>query len=237
MYTARFYACWLLWRASAVASMIFIGGSAGSLELAIFDKTATNPAARISAAMARFCELAPDVRLSVHIGSINGIDRGLLDGAFHVGVVPTHRNSNALAYTDLFGETMLLYCGAGHPLFETKHLEVTAPRIRSFAFAGLGYHSPNMEVSHKERLQRAATGYDQEAIATLVLSGRYLGFLPDHYADSFVRAGALRAVNPARFRYSCRFASVVCRTPEPSRAALVFESCLREVHSAGNAPH
>src|ERR1035437_3329470 len=40
-----------------------------------------------------------------------------------------------------------------------------------------------MEISQQVRLARKATGYDQESIATLILSGRYLGFLPDHYAQ------------------------------------------------------
>jgi DNA-binding transcriptional LysR family regulator len=202
----------------------------GRLELAIFDKTATNPAARISRAIAAFAAIAPEVQLSVHVDSINGIERGLLDGTYHVGVMPTHRSSSTLSYTELFGETMYLYCGHGHALFESKNDTMSWAQVRKVPFAGLGYHSPNMELSHREKLVRAATGYDQEAIATLVLSGRYLGFLPDHYAESFVRERQLRAVNPQRFQYSCRFASVIRRSPAPSRVVLAFAECLSEAH-------
>jgi len=204
----------------------------GQLEVAIFDKTASNPEARIHAAIARFAAIAPDVRLSMHVDSINGIERGLLSGEYHVGVMPTHRSSKALSYTDLFGETMLLYCGRGHPLFEVGAERLTWTQMRKERFAGLGYHSPNMELSHRERLERAATGYDQEAIATLVLSGGYLGFLPDHYAQSFVAAGLLRAVHPERLRYSCRFVSVIRRSPETPRAVRAFAGCLLEAHAA-----
>jgi LysR family transcriptional regulator, transcriptional activator for bauABCD operon len=202
----------------------------GQLEVAIFDKTATNPEARIHLAVARFAAIAPEVRLSVHVDSINGIERGLIDGAYHVGVMPTHRSSKTLSYADLFGETMLLYCGKGHPLFDADNEGLGWGKIRKLRFAGLGYHSPNMEISHREHLERAADGYEQEAIATLVLSGQYLGFLPDHYAESFLRARRLRAVHPERFRYSCRFASVVRRSPEPSRAVRAFVDCLLEAH-------
>ena len=38
-----------------------------------------------------------------------------MDGSYHVGIIPAHRSSQSLIYTDLFTETMLLYCGAGHP--------------------------------------------------------------------------------------------------------------------------
>jgi DNA-binding transcriptional LysR family regulator len=203
----------------------------GQLEIALFDKIVSNPEARVHQAVERFTAVAPEVRLSVHIDSINGIERGLLDGTYHVGVIPTHRSSKALSYADLFGETMLMYCGVRHPLFEANNEALSWAKIRKLPFAGLGYHSPNMVLSHRARLERSATGFDQEAIATLVLSGAYLGFLPDHYADTFVKAGQLRAVHPQRFRYSCRFASVTRRSPAPSRVVRAFAECLIEAHA------
>jgi DNA-binding transcriptional LysR family regulator len=204
----------------------------GQLTVALFDKTATNPACRIAEAVARFSEAAPDVALDVHVASIPAIERGVLDGSLQLGVIPTHRSSRSLDYQDLFDETMLLYCGRGHPLFDAARDKLTWAGLRRYAFAGLGYHSPNMELSHRTQLQRKATGFDQEAIATLVLSGRFLGFLPDHYAGPFEQEGRLRAVSPARFRYECRFASVMRRSPQPSRAARLFAECLQEVHAA-----
>lgn len=202
----------------------------GQLEVAIFDKTVSNPEARIHVAVSKFVAMAPEVRLSIHVDSINGIERGLLDGTYHVGIMPTHRSSKTLSYTDLFGETMLLFCGASHPLFNLDNETLSWAKVRKLPFAGLGYHSPNMELSHRQRLQRAASGYDQEAIATLVLSGAYLGFLPDHYAESFVKAGQLRAVSPQRFRYSCRFASVIRRSPASARVVRAFSDCLATAH-------
>ena len=202
----------------------------GQLEIAVFDKTATNPAARIAQAVALFHAQAPDVSLSMHVAAMPAIERGILDGSLHVGIIPAHRSSRSLAYRDLFEETMLLYCGADHPLFAGNDKGLTWPRLRQYAFAGLGYHSPNMDLSHRTQLARKATGFDQEAIATLVLSGQYLGFLPDHYAASFEKEGRMRAVQPGRFRYECRFVSVLRRSPAPSRAALLFAQCLVQAH-------
>lgn len=202
----------------------------GRLEVALFDKTATNPACRIPEAVARFTAAAPDVALSMHVAPMPAIDRGILDGSFHVGVIPAHRSSRSLLYQDLFGETMLLYCAPGHPLFDAPASGLTWGRLRSHAFAGLGYHSPNMELSHRSQLLRKATGFDQEAIATLVLSGRYLGFLPDHYAAPFVQGGRLQPIFPKRFRYECRFVSVLRRSPQPARAAQLFADCLAAAH-------
>ncbi|MBB4220297.1 LysR family transcriptional regulator [Variovorax guangxiensis] len=202
----------------------------GQLDVALFDKTATNPQARIGDAIARFTEIAPEVRLAVHVGSINAIEQGVLEGNFQIGIIPAHRASKSLVYADLFDETMLLYCGAGHPLFGVSHDKLTWVRLREHHFAGLGYHSPNMELSHRAKLSRMATGFDQEAIATLILSGRFLGFLPDHYAQVFEERGLMKAVLPARFNYACRFVSLLRRSPKPSRAVLAFQECLEQAH-------
>ncbi len=203
----------------------------GQLEVALFDKTATNPKARIGEAIARFTEIAPEVSLAVHVGSINAIEQGVLEGKFQIGIIPAHRASQSLVYADLFDETMLLYCGKGHPLFESPHARLTWGKLGEHHFAGLGYHSPNMELSHRARLSRKATGFDQEAIATLILSGRFLGFLPDHYAQVFEERGLMKAVLPARFNYACKFVSLLRRSPKPSRAVLAFQDCLERAHA------
>ena len=207
----------------------------GQLNIAVFDKTASNPAAHIGAAIARFSELAPEVSLHLHVAPLNAIERGVLDGQFQVGVIPGHRSSDTLSYDELFTETMYLYCGAQHALFQADRA-VPEPAdwdgLRAHDFAGLGYHSPNMEISQQMRLTRKATGYDQESIATLILSGKYLGFLPDHYAQVFVSAGQMRAVKPELFRYVCSFFCIVRRAPQPSRASRAFQDCLLQVHAA-----
>ncbi|KVM72152.1 LysR family transcriptional regulator [Burkholderia gladioli] len=203
----------------------------GELQVAMFDKTATNPAARVAEAIRRFTEAAPEVVLNLHVASIQEIERGVIDGSYQIGIIPEHRSSSSLVYTELFEERMLLYCGAGHPLFGAAHDKLNWDGIREHAFAGLGFHSPNLKLTHRARLTRSATASDQESVATLILSGKFLGFLPDHYAESFERAGRMQAIAPRRFHYRCRFVSLFRRSPQPSRAALLFQECLGAAHA------
>jgi len=205
----------------------------GQLNIAVFDKTASNPQSRLGAAIALFSELAPEVNLHLYVAALNAIERGVIDGQFQVGVIPGHRNSDTLTYDELFGETMQLYCGAQHLLFEAEPADMSWDDLGGHKFAGLGYHSPNMEISQRRRLSRKATGYDQESIATLILSGKYLGFLPDHYAKAFVGNGQMRAVKANMFHYECSFFSIVRRSPQPSRVTRAFQDCLLQVHGAG----
>lgn len=202
----------------------------GDLHVALFEKTASNPQAHIARAVARFRQLAPKATLHLHVGSIGMIERGVMDGQFHLGIIPEHRRSDSLIYDDLFGETMLLYAGRDHPWFDADDTALTWDDLRHQELAALGYHSPNMALAHQRRLDRAATASDQEAVATLVLSGAFVGFLPDHYAQGFVQAGWMRAVAPQVLHYHCRFASIMRRSPAPLRLTRAFHQVLLEAH-------
>lgn len=203
----------------------------GDLHFAIFEKTASNPESRIAEAIARFRQRAPQVILHVHVGTIAMIERGVMDGQYHLGIVPEHRRSESLVYEPLFGETMYLYAGKGHPWREAAESALDWSDLRQQDLAALGYHSPNMALAHEHRLVRAATASDQEAVATLVLSGAYVGFLPDHYAEPFVRAGQIRPVSPRTLNYRCQFSCIFRHSPKPLRIAEVLIGCLMDEHA------
>ena len=202
----------------------------GQLQVAVFDKTASNPKARVAQAISRFHSRAPDVALNLHVATLNAIERGVLDGQFHLGIIPGHRTSDTLHYARLFDEHMCLYCGPGHALFGSDHGSLDWDAVRALPFAGLGYHSPNLQVSQQLRLTRSATGFDQESIATLILSGRFVGFLPEHYARSFVQQGQMQAVMPDVFFYDCEFFAITRRSPQASLATRAFLQCLEQAH-------
>ena len=204
----------------------------GQLQVAVFDKTASNPASHIAEAIAHFHAEASDVGLNLHVATLTAIERGVLDGQFQIGIIPGHRSSDALEYTPLFDEAMSLYCGRAHALFAQTGVTLGWDRLREQQFAGLGYHSPNMDLTLRQRLPRSATGFDQESIATLILSGQFLGFLPDHYAESFVRRGLMQAVRPDLLNYACQFFAITRKSPQASRATRAFQACLREAHDA-----
>jgi DNA-binding transcriptional LysR family regulator len=197
----------------------------GQLVIAMFDKTVSNPECRVPEAIARYSKDSPDVLLDIHVVPVNEIEKGVLEGQYHVGVIPPHRRSASLIYMPLFGEQMSLYCGVGHPLFKSDSA-ITSEQIRSSSYAGLSFSSPNMEVSRSLRLNRQAAANDQEGIATLIRSGRYIGFLPDHYAQSLTAAGYLKRIDNQEFSYHCEFTAIYRKSPKPSRLVQRFLDAL-----------
>ena len=202
----------------------------GQLHIAVFEHSSTNPQSHIGKAIALFTDLAPDVNLQMYVEPINTIERGIIAGHFQLGIIPQHRNGESLQYFHLFNETMQMYCGQTHSLYHQDQHGLTWKNIQEYAFAGLGYHSPNMLVSKQAHLTQSAAGFAQESIATLILSGKYLGFLPDHFAETFEQKKLMKVVQPHLFKYECNFAAVIRRSPNPDRITRLFLDCLLQAH-------
>lgn len=156
-------------------------------------------------------------------------EAGVLDGRFHLGITPDHRRSDALRYLPLFAERMDLYGGRQHPLFDAGRT-LRLDDLRQHDYVGLGFHSPNMEATHRFGLRRRATVSNQEGVATLVLCGSFIGFLPDHYAEGFVARGLLRKIDVPAVAYDVLLVAVSRRSPAPTRVAHAFLESLSRAH-------
>lgn len=202
----------------------------GTLSIGLFDKTITNSAAHIATTFQQFDRIATKSTLHVVVKAINEMESSLLSGQLQIGIMPVHRRSSSLKYIPIYKERMLLYCGKGNVLFKKRRKDITSKDVRAAKYAGLGYQSPNMIVSNQQRLQRDAESNSQEALALLILSGCYTGFLPDHFARRYVQEGEMKAIRPDLYSYESEFSAVVRRYPEPSRLAEAFLECLLECH-------
>lgn len=207
-------------------------GMRGELNLVMFDKTVSNPACRLAEAIAEFGTEAPAVALDVHVAGSSEIEKGLLDGRFHVAVHPFHRASDSFVSVTLFDEHLPLYASPQHPLLAGGAVPDDAA-LRRAAFVGLGYHSPNMEHFWRLGLQPAARAFEQEASVLLIRSGRYVGFLPDHYARPFEERGEIVRIQSDTLRYRCDWQASVPRSPAPGRIARRFMEILVAQHRRG----
>jgi len=127
---------------------------------------------------------------------------------------------------------MFLYCGQEHPLFSISGTELDKIDLRTFGYAGLNVNSPNLIVGQQLGFRRVAKVQSEQALAILILSGRYLGFLPDHLAQEFVNRGLMKKVRPAETQYRTSFAAVTRKQPAPTRVAKLFLNVLLKEHRA-----
>ena len=195
----------------------------GELNIGLTDNLVTIPHMRITNALARLKAQGPDVRIHIRMTPPSEVEQGVLDGRLHVGVVPQVGALSGLEYQTLYGERSLLYCAVGHPLFYVDDQQLEDERLNAQEAIAPTFRVPPEVQHHYQLLNCTASASDREGMAFLILTGRYIGYLPDHYAQAWVQQGRLRALKPASRFYDLSLAAV---TRKGRRAHLVLESFL-----------
>ncbi len=199
------------------------GQLTGEIYFGVVDAVATNSSIRMERVISDFSDLAPEVTLHIDISSPQALHQGLLEERYHVILSPMLRMHDALNYTQAFSETQLLFCGNQHDLFNAPADGITRDAIAASVFAGRSYvleSNPPTDIDFRVR----TTASHMESIALFVLSGKYIGYLPDHYADQWVRNNQMRALLPSVYRYQDKL-YLRHRARETNRSAKAFIQC------------
>lgn len=178
----------------------------GDLNIGIINNLVTQPRMKITDALEALRDIGPDIRLNISMMTAAEIERGLMDGRLHVGALPLTSPVSGLDYTALYDETSQLYCSNSHQLF-SQAPPSDAELLRYDAIAP-GFRMTTDAIAMHQLLNCNATATDREGIAFLILTGRFLGFLPDHYAAQWVEKHMMRAIAPERLHYTSQIALV-----------------------------
>ena len=205
------------------------GELTGTVHLGTVDAMYTNGEASLDKAIARFNTLAPKVVLHVEIASPQDLMQRLLDGRHSLIITPIEAIHPSILAQPLFEEEQRLYCGQGHPLYDTQDT-ITLETASRYSYAGRTYMQSGNHLRDQSFDWGAMTSH-MEALAILIKSGRFLGFLPEHFARSFVERGEMKNLLPPDATYFDRF-YLACRKDERNRAALALSACLVEALSA-----
>lgn len=200
----------------------------GELNIGLTDNLVTVQHMRITNALSRLKERGPDVRVNIRMTPPNEVEQGVLDGRLHIGVVPQSGALSGLDYQPLYDERSLLYCAVGHPLFFADDLQLDDQRLNSQDAVAPTFRLPPEVQTHYQVLNCTASASDREGMAFLILTGRYIGYLPDHYASAWVQQGRLRALKAESRFYDLNLAAV---TRKGRRAHLVLESFLEALEA------
>ncbi|MCX2981085.1 LysR family transcriptional regulator [Halieaceae bacterium IMCC14734] len=198
----------------------------GELNIGITDNLVTmSEHMRVTHSLAALRERGPDVRINIRMLPPPEIEKSVLDGRMHIGVIPSLRLLAGLEYLDLYTEESRLYCGHEHPLYcrrdATEQEVLAAPAVLA-----TGVVMPEAARTFSQQMQAAATATDREGIAFLILSGRYIGFLPRHYAQRWVAEERMRELIPEHFLFQTPFAAI---TRKGARPNLVLQTYLEEL--------
>ncbi|HOP18518.1 MAG TPA: LysR family transcriptional regulator [Parvularculaceae bacterium] len=207
---------------------------AGELRLGIMDNSITDANSPLSETLSRFALSAPDVFVNVFIGGMADLEERVLDGRLHTAIAFTSRCISGLIYTPLYEEQHTLYCGRRHPFFSLTDDEISKEDLQAADFVGWGYKIPKVAVQLPLNFNEVAASSYMEGVAYLVLSGRYIAYLPSHYAQIWVDKGEMRPLFEDVYSATAPI-NIITRSEElPSKIAKNFIDSL--LATAGRAP-
>jgi len=203
----------------------------GELNIGITDSLVSFEHMKITNSLRALKDLGPDVRINIKMMPPNQIEIDVLDGKLHIGVVPELRPLPGLDYNPLYQERSLLYCSKDHPNFSLEHDQLTNETIAASDAVILSYQQTPEIKNQLQKLNNTASATDREGIAFLILTGRYIGYLPDHFAKRWVQTNSLRAIRPEKFQILSTY-SVITR--KCARANILLDTFVELLNNEKN---
>jgi LysR family transcriptional regulator, transcriptional activator for bauABCD operon len=173
----------------------------GTLNVGIIDNLITDRNLQVPDLLRTYKASHPRVQFAIRTATSNIVEQSVLDGSLHLGIIHERRPINTLDYRFLFRERCSLYCAAGHPLFRKMPPGLRPEDLARYDYAGFAYLGDGGHSVPDGLLVRTASVDSMEALATLISTGCYIGFLPDHYVESVWRLRQFRSILPDLLAY------------------------------------
>ncbi|MNZ89111.1 HTH-type transcriptional regulator BenM [compost metagenome] len=168
----------------------------GDLGVGVIDNTISDINSPLVTALKKINEESHKVRFQLQATQLDEVERGVVEGRLVAGIVPVYQRREEFDYYPLYEERSEVYCAVGHPLVDMPEALMGSDVLQDYECINHRYaiHRDKLNFARYDSFSASAT--QVEAVALLIKTGRFVGFLPQHYAASLVAAGQFRAVCP-----------------------------------------
>lgn len=175
------------------------GRLVGNLALAVVDNWVFNDASPFTNALRRFTDMAPDVAVELFSLAPDDIELAVQDARVSLGIGVFHKHKPGLIYEPVGFEKMDLYCARSHPLFDEDDPSKIREILRHSQYAKRAYLREREVAPISRDLKTGAFAHQIEGIAHLILTGKFIGYLPEHFAKVWVREEKMKSVGAGAF--------------------------------------
>ena len=200
----------------------------GELNIGIIDNTITDAQSPVVSALGEIYRQAPKVSIRLHATQLDEIERGIIDGRFTCGIMPVYQEKPEFDYYFLYHEMAYLYCGDKHPLFSVPAAEIKESQIKSSHMVNHFYANHSKKNIFSDVTSTHAIAVQVEAVTMLLMTGNYLGFLPEHYASAFMGGNKLRALMPENIEIATPFSLVLKKGAPFNSVMTLFYNALKQ---------
>ncbi|MDH7795015.1 MULTISPECIES: LysR family transcriptional regulator [unclassified Beijerinckia] len=204
--------------------------ASGSLRVAFLDSFINYRELKLTEGFRAFTSANPNVKMSIFVFHPSEIEKMIIDDALDIAITSVHDYSKNLDYIPLVSEKSYLYCGSRHRLFDIDDKNITDDDLRNTSYSSKWYDEAPLLLGQKSDVT-AVEAFHIEAMAMLVLTGNYVGFLPAHFARYWVERGEMRVMRPDLYQVHTTYGFATRRGRPPSVAARALIDCI--VKTAG----
>jgi len=172
----------------------------GRVTIATIDTLVSDPRCGVARVISALKAKGDNIQFDINVCEAREVETSVANGRSIVGLGVSRHHLRGLDYYPLHNETNYLYCGKGHQLFECKSSHVN--KLLEEAEVITSNYMRDKEVRDDGlNYQNSATAYHDEGIAHLILSGEFIGYLPEHYASYWVEKGVFKSIQPEKYSY------------------------------------
>ncbi|GBR49375.1 LysR family transcriptional regulator [Acetobacter pomorum] len=203
------------------------GMLSGTFNLYVPDNIQIHGETPLVKAIHTFTQNHPSVFMNLHSAATKEVEVAVINGQATAGIALYAQGQAPLGSRPLVAEASFLFCGARHPLFHTPEEEITLDVLtsqRMISVADAATSKAWEEIRPHFTYHAKADKVDARAL--LILSGGYIGFLPEIFAAPLVAQKLLRRItfNNLHLITCCHFLARM--SPETSLMVETFRNLL-----------
>nr|WP_321386069.1 LysR family transcriptional regulator [uncultured Vibrio sp.] len=201
----------------------------GRATIAMIDTLVNDPRCRVSEVVSSLKSRSNNLQFDINVCEAREVETSVVNGRSLVGIGVSRHQLRGLDYYPLHNETNYLYCGKGHPLFDCKPSEIKI-LLQQAEVITSNYMRDKETRNDALNYQNSATAYHDEGIAHLILSGSFIGYLPEHYANNWVDKGLFKPILPEKYTYQIPVMLITLKTNSASPLAKALIEEIKRCH-------
>lgn len=180
---------------------------------------------KLAGAIQMIHDNSPNLQLVLDGDSLHNIEKSLLRDKAHVGLFPCYQKVEGLCYKTIFAEPIYLCCSAEHPLFCKQDGTITAEELASTPAIHPGIDITPEGREQLKKLNLVARSYQFDTRKVMIMSGRYIGYLPQSYIHQERTNNVIRIIHSETMSYQFGLSMVHKRSPrEVNKIELVKQA-------------
>ncbi|KZN61927.1 LysR family transcriptional regulator [Pseudoalteromonas luteoviolacea CPMOR-1] len=202
----------------------------GRVTIAVIDTMASDPRCGIANAIASLKTQSDNIQFDINVCEAKEVETSVINGRSLVGLGVSRHHLRGLEYIPLYDEKNFLYCAKDHSLFDCKPSQVNK-LLKSAEVVSSNYMRDKEVRNDGLNYMNTAIAYHDEGIAHLILSGAFIGYLPEHYASYWVDKGILKAILPKKYAYTIPVSLITAKNNSASPLANAIIEELKRSHN------